>query len=163
MLQRSELFSAHVFALCSHIVSETKGARTCQLHCAHSQFASYGHMCERVSCGTFRPMKGVSMKHLLNLVRPTPRSPQKIMSRGHSHASETLASRACRNTSGIGDCACWRSAVVFVAFPSLFPLRIGTADTHSGECPQICGQSLGCCSPSPWWCPPTLAHFGAAR
>ena len=81
-------------------------------------------------------MKGVSVKHSLNPVRPTPRSPQKIMSRGHSHASETLASRACRNTSGIADCARWRSAVVFVAFPCLFPLHIAATAAHSSECPQ---------------------------
>ena len=82
-------------------------------------------------------------------------------SRGHSHASESLASLAWRNISGIADCARWRSGVVFVAFPCLFPSHIVTTASHSSECAQICGESLGRCSP--WWCPPTLAHFGAAR
>ena len=79
----------------------------------------------------------------------------------HYCASESWARRACREISGIAYYARWRSGVVFVTFPRLFPLHIGTGDTHSSECAQICGQSLGRCSP--WWCPPTLGYFGAAR
>ena len=64
-------------------------------------------------------------------------------SRGHSHASESLASLAWRITSGIADRARWRSGVVFVAFPCLFLLHIVTTASHSSECAQICGRSLG--------------------
>ena len=78
-----------------------------------------------------------------------------------SRGSESLASQAWRNISGIADRARWRSGVVFVTFPCLFPLHIVTTASHSSECAQICGESLGRCST--WWCPPTLAQFGAAR
>ena len=102
-----------------------------------------------------------TLAHLRHItLRAMPHSLQKIMSLGHSHASESLASRAWRKISGIADRARWRSGVVFVTFPCLFPLHIATTDTHSSECAQICGESLGRCSP--WWCRPTLDHFGAA-
>ena len=57
-----------------------------------------------------------------------------------SRGSESLASLAWRNISGIADRARWRSGVVFVTFPCLFPLHIVT--TALGRC-------------SPWWCPRT--------
>ena len=93
------------------------------------------------------------MKHPLNPVRPTPRSPQKIMSRGHSYASETLASRACRNTSGIADCARWRSAGVLLS-PShasfrcrfLPPILIPASALRSVA--KVLGRR------PPWWYPP---------
>ena len=85
-----------------------------------------------------------TLAHLRHItLRAMPRSLQKILGRGHSHASESLASLAWRNISGIADCARWRSAVVFVAFRCLFPLHIVTTASHSSECAQICGKSLG--------------------
>ena len=57
-----------------------------------------------------------TLAHLRHItLRAMPRSLQKIMSLGHSHASGSLASRAWRKISGIADCA---RAGVLVSFLS---------------------------------------------
>ena len=49
------------------------------------------------------------------------------MSLGHFYASAIWSSRACRKTSGMATCARWRSGVVIVTFPCLYPLHITTS------------------------------------
>ena len=85
------------------------------------------------------------------LWRPTTRSPQHAVSPRHGLARQSWASRACRRTTGLADCARWLSGVVYSTFPCLFPLNMGTAAV---------AKLVRC---SPCRCPPRLDHFGAAR
>ena len=83
------------------------------------------------------------------------------MSRRHCLARQSGASRACRRTTGLADCARWLLGVVFVTFPCLFPLHKGTAAAHSCECAQVCGGTFDRCSQ--WRCPPRLGNLGVVR
>ena len=78
VLQRSELFSAHVFALGSHVVFETKGARTSTALYALT-YRILPHtcvtVCNMVACGNYgrpwlRNLQGMMPSTVCNIVGP---------------------------------------------------------------------------------------------